>query len=72
MTIGDLAKVFSGRVMLTALAYDKKTKEYYSFRSVGEFPNLGYAKVYRQNEIRDILPDGRGVLWVDFIEWVEV
>ena len=72
MTIGDLAKVFSGRVMLTALAYDKKTKNYYSFRSVGEFPSLKYVPEYHHNEIKSLLIDGRGVMWVDFIQWFEV
>ena len=70
MKLGDLAKVYRGRAIVTACAFYKETKEYYSFMTVGDFPNLNYIPERYENEISVIRVDPTGFLWIDVIEWI--
>ena len=70
MILGELAKVYHGRVILTALAFYKATNEYYSFRTIGDFASLADIPEMYENTVKSIVVGHASVLFVDIVEYV--
>lgn len=70
MKVADLYKVYKGSAQVTAIAFDKETKEYISIRSIGKFSSLNQISEYFDYEVRSIIPDCGFMLWVDIVEWI--
>lgn len=69
MTVQELSKVYRGAVRVTALAYFKANKKYYSFRTIAEREPLNSLPEYFDNEIMRISAED-GYLCVDILEWI--
>ena len=69
MTVQELSKVYRGAVKVTALAYFKANRKYYSFRTIAECVPLNSLPEYFENEIIRIGVED-GYLSVDILEWI--
>ena len=70
MTLGELAKVYHGRVILTAIAFYKATNEYYSFRTIGDFASLADIPEMYENAVVSIVVGIDHTLFVDIAEYI--
>ena len=75
MTLGELAKVYHGRVILTALALHKATNEdysleYYSFRTIGDFASLADIPEFYESTVKSIVVGHGSVLFVDIVDYI--
>lgn len=69
MTLGELAKVYHGRVILTSLAFCPTSGKYYSFRTIGDFASLADIPEFYGNTVKSIV-NGHDVLLVDIAEYI--